>query len=308
MAVRYLSGLNQSIQKELNLLSIWTIDQAQTLAMKVERSMSKRVTKFEDTLEDNSYSTKVIQSNQTQLTVGTNESSSLISPVLASGSGTKKQVAKTMDSNPYDKAIPPKCFKCGLPSHRSNTCPNRKTCAYVEEVYEDEFAHIDEFAHVEGEIVNLMVQRTLSATKIEDFTQRNKIFETKCVIEDNICSLIIDGGSCENLVSKDLMKALKLPTEQHPNPYKLGWIKKGPEVKVNEGCKVPIAIGNSYRDEVSCDVVDLGASHVLPGRPWQHDVDAIHRGKNNFYVVKWFGKYSYSSQWYKTTGFEDIES
>ena len=69
MAARYLSGLNQSIQEELSLLSIWTIDQAQTLAMKVERSMSKRVTKFEDTLEDNSYSTKVIQSNQTQLTV-----------------------------------------------------------------------------------------------------------------------------------------------------------------------------------------------------------------------------------------------
>ena len=161
VAARYLSGLNQSIQEELSLLSIWTIDQAQTLAMKVERSMSKRVMKFEDTLEDNSYSTKVIQSNQTQLTVGTNESSSLISPVLASGSGAKKQVAKMTDSNPYDKAIPPKCFRCGLPGHRSNTCPNRKTCAYVEEIGEDEFAYIDEFAHVEGEVVNLMVQQRL---------------------------------------------------------------------------------------------------------------------------------------------------
>lgn len=119
MAARYLSGLNQSIHEELSLLSIW-------------RSLSKRVTKFEDTLEDNSYSTKVIQSNQTQLTVRTNESSSLISPVLAFGSGVKKQVVKMTDSNPYDKATPPKCFRCGLPGHRSNTCPNRKMCAYVQ--------------------------------------------------------------------------------------------------------------------------------------------------------------------------------
>ena len=65
MPARYLSGLNQSIQEELSLLSIWTIDQAQTLAMKVEMSISKRLSTFEDAMEDNSSPTKVIQSNQT---------------------------------------------------------------------------------------------------------------------------------------------------------------------------------------------------------------------------------------------------
>ncbi|GKC94526.1 hypothetical protein Tco_1159968 [Tanacetum coccineum] len=41
-----------------------------------------------------------------------------------------------------------------------------------------------------------------------------------------------DASNCENLVSKGLVKALKLQTEQHHNPYKLGWVKKGPEVLV----------------------------------------------------------------------------
>ena len=99
--------------------------------------------------------------------------------------------------------------------------------------------------------------------------------------EDNVCSLIIDGGSCENLVSKYLMNSLKLPIEQQPNPYRLEWLKKGLEVKVNE-----VGIGNSYRDEVSCDVVEFEARHVLLGRPWKHDVNAIHTEKNNFYVFK----------------------
>ncbi|GKC48484.1 hypothetical protein Tco_1071229, partial [Tanacetum coccineum] len=150
----------------------------------------------------------------------------------------------------------------------------------------DDLRHIDESSQVEGDVGNFMVQRTLCSTKLEDFSQRNKIFKTKCLIDDNV----IDGGICENLVSRELANTLKLLTKQHSNPYKLGRIKKGLEVKVSEVCKIPIAIGSSYRDVVSCDVVDLGASLVLIGRSWQHDVDAIHRGKKNFYVLSWYGK------------------
>lgn len=50
--------------------------------------------------------------------------------------------------------------------------------------------------------MNLMVQRILCSTKLEDSSQMNKNFETKCSVEDNVCSLIIDGRRCENLVSK----------------------------------------------------------------------------------------------------------
>jgi len=58
-------------------------------------------------------------------------------------------------------------------------------------------------------------------------------------------------------------------------------------VKVTEICRVPISIGKIYKDEVVCDVIDMDASHVLLGRPWQYDVDITYKGWDNTYLFTW---------------------
>ncbi|GKF46782.1 hypothetical protein Tco_0136584, partial [Tanacetum coccineum] len=132
----------------------------------------------------------------------------------------------------------------------------------------------------EAEQVTFVVQRTLCSPKVSNSSQRNKIFQTKCLVKEKICSIIIDGGSYKNLVFKALVKAFKLPTEPHPSPYhpyQIEWIKKGPTLKVTEICKVPLAIRKHYNDFVTCDVVDMETCHVLLGRLRQHDVDSTHQ-------------------------------
>jgi len=46
------------------------------------------------------------------------------------------------------------------------------------------------------------------------------------------CKLITDNERCGNIVSRVLVNHLKLFAEPYPNAYTVGWIKKGPSVKL----------------------------------------------------------------------------
>ncbi|XP_062162121.1 uncharacterized protein LOC133869181 [Alnus glutinosa] len=123
-------------------------------------------------------------------------------------------------------------------------------------------------------------------------TKRNGTTSSRPVAPSTrkVCNLIIDSGSCKNIVSKSLVATLQLKTEKHPNPYKISWIEKGAETKVSDTYRILFSIGQSYRDEVICDVVEMEACHVLLERPWQYDMDATYKGRDNTYLFWWHRK------------------
>ena len=66
----------------------------------------------------------------------------------------------------------------------------------------------------------LMVRRLLgSQMQPLNDTRRENIFHTRCTINGKLCSLIVDGGSCTNVVGSRLVSKLNFDTKPHPRPY-----------------------------------------------------------------------------------------
>ena len=137
---------------------------------------------------------------------------------------------------------------------------------------------------------SLIVQRVLSAQmeKVEQ-NQRHTLFQTKCVVKDRSCRMIIDGGSCNNLASSDMMAKLALSTKPHPHPYYIQWLNNSGKAKVTRLVRINFAI-RSYKDVVECDVVPMQACNILLGRPWQFDRDSMHHGRSNQYSFLYHDK------------------
>ncbi|KAH9763915.1 Endonuclease [Citrus sinensis] len=131
----------------------------------------------------------------------------------------------------------------------------------------------------------LIVNRAFFTPKGQDKHKwlRQNIFQTTCTIGGKVCRMVINSGSCENVISEEAITKLNLKTEPHQTPYKLTWLKKGNQVTVSKRCLVSLSIGSIYKDKIWCDVVAMDACYLLLGRPWQYDRNIVHDGKRNTY-------------------------
>ncbi|GKA51117.1 transposon ty3-I gag-pol polyprotein [Tanacetum coccineum] len=241
-AARYISGLNSSIQERLSLTPIWSVDQAQNMAIKVEMMASKTGVGFRRSNMESS-SNYGIQPNPIQSTIPSTITTT--SSSKASGSGVdKNNESQPVNSNPYARPTGAKCFRCGEPGHRSNVCPKRSTY-YLVESGNDGLISDDAFQEEELEYAKPLDGEAEQVTY---------------VIQRTLCS------------PKALVKAFKLPTKPHPSPYHIGWIKKGLALKVTEICKVPLAIGKYYNELVTCNVVDMEACVVSPKKKLERKI------------------------------------
>ena len=104
--------------------------------------------------------------------------------------------------------------------------------------------------------------------------------------------MIVDGGSIDNLVAKEMVQKLNLTRVRHSCPYRIGWLQDDHPLEVRDQCLVDFQFGE-YKDQVLCDIVDMSSCHIFLGRPWKYDCRVMHDCfKNVFTIVKGDMKHS----------------
>jgi hypothetical protein len=112
-----------------------------------------------------------------------------------------------------------------------------------------------------------VMQQVLSANvDHSEKLPRHNLFQIFFVIKDCHVCTIIDGASCNNLVSADFMTKIGLMTRAHSHPYYIQWLKNSGKAKVTRTTRIHFSIG-TYHDYADCNVVPMQACSLLLGRP-----------------------------------------
>ena len=304
---RFLGGLNREIQDILAYKEYNSVNRLFHLACKAEREVQGRRASARTNAsagKASSWQQRTATTPSPRTPTPSSSDKTRVAPINSVAKTIQKPAASTSSVASTGRTSNIQCHRCQGYGHVMHDCPNKHVmivkddgeCLSASDFDEDtlallaadhagseeqieEHVNADDADHYES----LIVQRVLSAQmeKAEQ-NQRHTLFQTKCVIKDRSCRMIIDGGSCNNLASSDMVQKLALTTKPHPHPYYIQWLNNSGKAKVTRLVRINFAIG-TYKDIVECDVVPMQACNILLGRPWQFDRDSMHHGRSNQY-------------------------
>ena len=245
---RFKTGLREDIKVESELREVSTLDEAYKIPLRLDGFFKKNPRYYNlnqprtfNRGQGNSPPNLPFKSN---LNFGTNSS--------------LPKTNQFTNPNPRTNSTI-RCFNCQQVGHVKTNCPklalvmdnsnplptnDNKELELEDEIYELDEEMINENEDI-SQIINVMKKLCLQTS--QEHSLRTAIFFTYIKIGNDFYKVIIDSGSSVNGISEKALKQLGLPSEKHPNPYKVSWVINS-SFPIYKRCLVKIL---SYEDQAS---------------------------------------------------------
>jgi hypothetical protein len=124
----------------------------------------------------------------------------------------------------------------------------------------------------------IVATATIQPEEPTDPEEGERLFHSQMWVNGTPLHFIVDSGSQKNLISVEVVKQLGFSTIPHPQPYNIGWLHQGRDLRVNQQCRLSYGIQH-FKDEVLCDVSPLDVCDVLLGQPYMWKCHIVYESR-----------------------------
>jgi hypothetical protein len=160
-----------------------------------------------------------------------------------------------------------------IPWHNTDECRSKQSL--VTEIKNKELKLDSEFdpENIENRyIIDTKPTATVGTATIQpketvDPEEGECLFHSHIWVKRTPLHFIVESDNKKNLISAEVVKHLGLSTTPHPQPYNIGWLHQGRDLRVSQQCHLSYGI-QPFKDEVVCDVSPLDVCDVVLVQPY----------------------------------------
>jgi hypothetical protein len=137
---------------------------------------------------------------------------------------------------------------------------------------------------IDADPTAIFMTTTIQLEEPIDPEEGERIFHSQMWVKGTLLHFIVDSKSQKNLISAEVVKQLGLSTTSHPQPYNIGWLRQGRDLRVTQQCRLSYDI-QPFKDEVLCDVSPLDICDVLLAQPYMWKRHAIYESRPHSVII-----------------------
>jgi hypothetical protein len=137
---------------------------------------------------------------------------------------------------------------------------------------------------IDADPTTIVATAAIQPEEPTDPEEGERLFHSQMRVKGTPLHFIVDSGNQKNLISAEVVKQLGLSTTPHPQPYNIGWLRQGRDLRVNQQCRLSYGI-QPFKDEVLCDVAPLDVYDVLLGQPYMWKRHVVYESRPRSVIV-----------------------